>query len=78
MADDIGCREMPSYNEDGIDSGDEGHGDVNDDKKEEENKVDDDDTDEDGIPCTRRPSSFPYEWVQVAPCLGVCDELPIL
>ena len=53
MTDDISCREMQSYNEDVIDSGDEGHGDLNDDKKEEENKVDDDDTDEDGISCMR-------------------------
>ena len=68
MTDDIGCREMPSYNKDVIDSGNEGRGDINDDKKEEEDKVDD--TDEDGIPCTRRPSLFPYKWVQVALILG--------
>jgi hypothetical protein len=48
MTDDIDCKEMPSYNKDVIDSGNEGHGDINDDKKEGEDKVDD--TDEDGIP----------------------------
>ena len=68
MTDDIVCKEMPSYNKDVVDSGNEGHGDINDDKKEEEDKVDD--TDEDGIPCTRRPSLFPYKWVQVALILG--------